>query len=104
MGLSITENRVSVKHMNRIVNNVGTCTDEMAHYEPSCLDLHCLQRYVVWSAGLKWLILHTNMVVFITGTCLFKYIVNFTTKNESFQMKNSIFFFFFFFHIFLLKT
>ena len=79
MGLSIAANRVLVKHMNRIVNNVGT--DEMAHYELSRLDLHCLQRYVVWSAGLKWLILHTNIVVFIPGTCLFKYTVNFTTKK-----------------------
>ena len=29
--------------------------DEMAHYEPSHLDLHCLQRYRVRSAGLKGL-------------------------------------------------
>ena len=27
--------------------------DEMAHYEPSHLDLHCLQSYLVWSARLK---------------------------------------------------
>ena len=27
--------------------------DEMAHYEPSHLDLHCLQRYLFWSVGLK---------------------------------------------------
>ena len=27
--------------------------DETAHYEPSHLDLHYLQRYLIWSAGLK---------------------------------------------------
>ena len=31
--------------------------DETAHYEPSHLDLHCLQRYWFWPAGLKELIL-----------------------------------------------
>ena len=30
-----------------------------------------------------------NKAPFITETCLFKYIDNFTTKNENFQMKNS---------------
>ena len=29
--------------------------DEMAHYELSQLDLHCLHRYLFWSAGLKGL-------------------------------------------------
>ena len=28
---------------------------EMAHYEPSHLDLHCLQKYLSWSTGLQWL-------------------------------------------------
>ena len=37
--------------MNRMANNVDP--DEMAHYEPSHLDLHCLQRYLSWSAGPK---------------------------------------------------
>ena len=32
--------------------------DEMAHYEPSHLDLHCLQRYLPRSAGMKGLRLH----------------------------------------------
>ena len=27
--------------------------DETAHYELTHLDLHCLQRYLVWSVGLK---------------------------------------------------
>ena len=39
---------------NRMANNVEP--DEMAHYEPSYLDLHCLQRYLFWSTGLKRLI------------------------------------------------
>ena len=29
--------------------------DETAHYEPSHLDLHCLQSYLYWSAGMKGL-------------------------------------------------
>ena len=29
--------------------------DEMAHYEPSQLDLHCLQKYLYWSAWMKGL-------------------------------------------------
>ena len=36
---------------NRIANSVDP--DEMAHYEPSHLDLHCLQRHPHWSAGMK---------------------------------------------------
>ena len=27
--------------------------DEMAHYEPSHLDLHCLQKYLYWSIVMK---------------------------------------------------
>ena len=27
--------------------------DEMAYYEPSHLDLHCLLRHRYWSAGMK---------------------------------------------------
>ena len=29
--------------------------DETAHYEPSHLDLHCLQKYLSWSNGLTGL-------------------------------------------------
>ena len=29
--------------------------DEMTPYEPSHQDLHCLQRYLVWFAGMKCL-------------------------------------------------
>ena len=36
------QNEVSVKNRNRMANNVDP--DEMAHYEPSHQDLHCLQR------------------------------------------------------------
>ena len=38
-------------------------------------------------------------MAYITKICLFKYIENFTTQNENFQIKNSDIFF-----IFLLKT
>ena len=41
----------SVKNLNINVNSVDP--DEMAHIEPSHQDLHCLHRYLVWSAGLK---------------------------------------------------
>ena len=30
-------------------------SDGTAHYEPSHLDLHCLQKYLSWSTGLKGL-------------------------------------------------
>ena len=30
-------------------------SDEMAHNEPSHLDLHCLPKYLLWSAGMKGL-------------------------------------------------
>ena len=49
------------KIKNRMVNSVDT--DEMAHYEPSHLDLHCYHRYLFWSTGLKGL-------NYSTETCL----------------------------------
>ena len=36
--------------------------DEMAHYEPSHLDLHCLHRYLFWSTGLKGLFFHLQIL------------------------------------------
>ena len=36
---------------NRIANSADE--DETARYEPSHLDLHCLQRYLYWSVGMK---------------------------------------------------
>ena len=44
---------VSVKSKNRMANNVNP--DETALDEPSDLDLHCLHRYLFWSARLKGL-------------------------------------------------
>ena len=38
---------------DRMENSVDP--DAAAHYELSNLNLHCLQRYLVWSAGLKGL-------------------------------------------------
>ena len=35
--------------------------DEMAHHEPYHLDLHCLQKYQFWSAGLKGLFISRPM-------------------------------------------
>ena len=39
---------------NEAVNCVDS--DEMARYEPSHLNLHCLHWYLVWSAGIKGLL------------------------------------------------
>ena len=41
------------KIKNRMANSVDP--DEMACYKPSYLDLLCLQRYMLWFAGLKGL-------------------------------------------------
>ena len=39
------------KTKNRMANSVDP--DEMAHYEPSHLDLHCMHKHLNWSTGLK---------------------------------------------------
>ena len=59
--LGIVENGVSLKIIiiiiiiiNRTANRVDP--DKRARYEPSHLDLHCLQGYTFWSVGLKELI------------------------------------------------
>ena len=44
---------VSVNINNRMANSVDL--NETAHEEPSHLDLHCLHRYLCWSARLKGL-------------------------------------------------
>ena len=41
------------KIKNRMANSEDP--DEMAHNEPSHQDLHCLQRYLIWSVMLKGL-------------------------------------------------
>ena len=38
---------------NRMANSVNP--DEMAHYEPSHLDQHCLQKCLCWLVGMKGL-------------------------------------------------
>ena len=40
--------------------------DEMARYEPSHLELHCLQKYLYWPAGMKRL---TSNCVFRENRC-----------------------------------
>ena len=42
-----------------MTNNVAL--DETARYEPSHLDLHCLHRYLIWSARLKGLTDQTSV-------------------------------------------
>ena len=49
---------------NRIGNSVDP--DETAHDEPSHLDLHCLQKYMYSSVGMKGLICFTsNTFIFL---------------------------------------
>ena len=45
----------SFSQNNKMPNSVDP--DETAPYEPSHQDLHCLQRYLYWSIGLKGLIM-----------------------------------------------
>ena len=40
---------MSVKNQNGLANSLDP--DETAHNEPSHQDLHCLHRYLAWSAG-----------------------------------------------------
>ena len=42
-----------MKIKNRMANSVDS--DERAHHEPSHLFVHCLQKYLSWSTGLKGL-------------------------------------------------
>ena len=42
-GQNHCSNRVSVKNQNRMANNVDP--EEMANYEPSHQELHCLQKH-----------------------------------------------------------
>ena len=61
--------------------------DEMAHYEPSHLDLHCLQRYLCWSAGMKEVSpLYYNITVVLLCIC---------THLASFVVVRSIIYFVF---------
>ena len=42
---------MSVRNQKRVLNSLDL--DKTAHYKPSHLDLHCLQKYQVWIAELK---------------------------------------------------
>ena len=50
---STAAKRVTVVNKKKIAKSVGP--DETAPYEPSHLDLHYLQKYLLWSLGLKGL-------------------------------------------------
>ena len=43
-----------MKNPNKMASSADP--DEMAHYEPSHQDLHCLGKKMFWSVGLKGLI------------------------------------------------
>ena len=45
---------------NRLANSEDP--DETDHYEPSYLDLHCLQKYLSWSLGLKEFIIDAKKI------------------------------------------
>ena len=63
--------------------------DETAHYEVSCLDLHCLHYYLFWSAGLKGLLYLYKCFVVIPVNChnihflgdIRKMLIRFTRKS-----------------------
>ena len=63
MDLSIDANRVFQSKIKNIMAN-SVDPDETAYDEMSHLDLHCLHRYLFWSAGLKGL---TLKVLITTG-------------------------------------
>ena len=50
------------KIQNQMANSVDP--GETAHCESSVLDLHCLQIYRIWSAGLKGLTILQNVTIF----------------------------------------
>ena len=65
----LMQNMVSIK--NRMVNSVDP--DEMTRFKPPHMDLHCLDRYMFWSAGLKerkWFIYKINCFFFFAVHCL----------------------------------
>ena len=51
----IAANRGFSQIINKSVAN-SVDPDEMARFEPSHLDLHCLQKHLYWTAGMKKLI------------------------------------------------
>ena len=55
----VTNKGFQSKINNRMAKSADP--DEMARHEASHLDLHCLQRYMYWSAGIEGLIV-TNSV------------------------------------------
>ena len=66
--------------------NGKQCSSDTAHYESSHLDLHCLQRYLYWSAELEEL----NLQVLVT------------TATEDIFIYLFIFLFFFYFSYFFI--
>ena len=49
--------------------------DETAHYEPSHLDLLCLQKYVSWSTGLKGLTLKVPITTAADNSLKFFFLI-----------------------------
>ena len=56
--------------------------DETAHYKPSHLDLHCLQSYLYWSAGIKGLTSESGF--YVLASVLRKFHIKYKMKVESF--------------------
>ena len=45
LDMSIIANRESAKNKNKMADSVNQ--EEMVHYKPTHLDLHCLQKYLL---------------------------------------------------------
>ena len=58
---------LSLESKNRMANSEDP--DGTARYEPSHLDLHCLHRYLFWSAGLK--VLNSKKIYFSVDIFLY---------------------------------
>ena len=62
---SLLQIGISVKNHNRKANSVDP--HEMAYYELSHLDLHCLQRYLYLSVGTKGLKEKTKKLLYLAN-------------------------------------
>ena len=61
-----SKQRWKSKIKKRMANSVDP--DETACYEQSDLDLHCLHRYLFWSAGLKLLTFKSQITIAALGS------------------------------------
>ena len=81
-----------VSRKSRFANSVDA--DEMAHYEASHLHLHCLQRYLFGSTGLKELNKNRFDLLTLTTkhTIHMKWQALFSLKNKYKKVSSAVFF------------